>query len=127
MARKKTPTLTEAELRLMKVIWELKEATVNNVLEKLPPDFNLAYNTVLTTMRILENKGYLKRVKKGRAHIYIPEVSQNQVQKNVVKHMLDSFFNGSPELLLLNLLENKNITSEEVEQLQKMIKDKGEV
>ena len=60
MARKKTPNLTEAELRLMKVVWDLKEASVNDVLVNLPEDYNLAYNTVLTTMRILEQKGYLK-------------------------------------------------------------------
>ena len=124
MPRKKTPTLTEAELRLMKIIWELKEATVNDVLNRLPSDFHLAYNTILTTMRILEQKGYLKRTKKSRAHVYIPLVSENQEQSNVLKHLLDNFFDGSPELLLLNLVKNENFTSEDIEQLKKMINDK---
>lgn len=124
MARNKTPNLTEAELRLMKIIWKLKEGTVNDVLDNLPNDLNLAYNTVLTIMRILEQKKYLKRIKKSRAHIYQPIVSENQARKNVVKHMLDNFFNGSPELLLQNIFENENLSDDEIDLLKDIINEK---
>ena len=121
MARKKTPTLTEAELRLMSIVWEMGEATVNDVMAALPQDKPLAYNTVLTTMRILEQKGYLRRAKEGRAHIYRPSVSRDQAQRQVVRHMVRSFFNNSPELLLLNVLENEKLSPEELARLKKMI------
>ena len=121
MARKKTPTLTEAELRLMKVIWELKEATVSDVVENLPKNSNLAYNTVLTTMRILEDKGYLKHSKNGRAHVYSALVSKNQARQSVVSHMVKSFFNDSPELLLVSLIENENISKEDIDSLKELI------
>ena len=123
MARKKTPTLTEAELRLMAAVWELGEATVNDVMAALPKGNRLAYNTVLTTMRILEQKGYLRRVKVGRAHVYRPVVSCNQARRQVVRHMVRSFFNGSPELLLLNILENENLSPEELGRLKQMIEE----
>ncbi|HOP06545.1 MAG TPA: BlaI/MecI/CopY family transcriptional regulator [candidate division Zixibacteria bacterium] len=124
MARRKTPTLTEGELRLMTIIWRLGEATVAEVTEALPADQPLAYNTVLTTMRILEQKGYLRRVKSGRAHVYQPLISNSQARRNVVRHMVQSFFNDSPELLLLNIIENEELTPEELQHLKKMIVEK---
>lgn len=124
MARKKTPTLTEGELRLMTIIWRLGEATVAEVTEALPADQPLAYNTVLTTMRILEQKGYLRRMKSGRAHVYQPLISRNQARRHVVRHMVQSFFNDSPELLLLNIIENEELSPEELQHLKKMIDDK---
>ena len=121
MVRKKTPTLTEAELRLMIIIWKLKKATVNDVVKALPRSHRLAYNTVLTTMRILERKGYLDHKKDGRAHIFIPSVSRDQAQRKVVRHMVRSFFDNSPELLMLSVLENENISPEELKHLKEMI------
>lgn len=126
MARKKTPTLTEAELRLMRILWETEEATVNEVMEKIPQDNALAYNSVLTTLRILETKGYLKHYKKGRAHVYSPVVSKNQARKNVVRHLVSNFFNDSPELLLLSIVENEDVSPEDIEKLKAMIDKEGE-
>lgn len=126
MARKQTPTLTEAELRLMKVLWDVKEASVTEVMEQLPEDLNLAYNSVLTTLRILETKGYLSHKKSGRAHIYYPLVTKKQTRSNVVKHMMSSFFNDSPELLLLSLFDNDDLTKEDINKLKEMIKQEGE-
>ncbi len=123
MPRKKSPTLTEAELKLMKVIWKLTEATVNAVIEALPENDRPAYNTVLTTMRILEDKGQLRRVKKGRAHVYIPVVSQIQAQGKALQHMVSNFFNNSPELLLLSVLKNDSMSKEELERLKQMVTD----
>ena len=120
MARKKTPTLTEAELRIMTVVWETNGATVNDVLSALPAGTNLAYNTVLTTMRILEQKRYLRHDKEGRAHIYRPCITRAQARRKAVQHIVKSFFDNSPELLLLNILDNEKISDDELERLKKM-------
>jgi predicted transcriptional regulator len=122
MARKKTPTLTEVESKLMAIVWEMGEATVNDVVAALPERNRPAYNTVLTTMRILEQKGYLRHIKEGRAHVYRPLVSRNQARRQVVRHMVQRFFNDSPELLLLSILENEKMSPEELERLKQMIK-----
>jgi len=124
MARKATPTLTEGELRLMQVIWQLGEGTVNDVMQALPGRTGLAYNTVLTTLRILERKGYLSHDKAGRAHVYRPLVSRSQARHKAVRHMVQSFFNDSPEALLLNVLENEELSAEDLERLRKMIEAK---
>jgi len=125
MARKGTPTLTEAELRVMKAVWELEEASVNDVLSSLPSRTRPAYNTVLTIMRILERKGYLEHVKEGRAYVYRPLVNRKGARRKAVRHMISSFFEGSPRLLMLSLMEDEKITPEELEQLKKMIDEKA--
>lgn len=123
MARKRTPTLTEAELRLMAVVWEAGEATVNDVVDALPSHNRPAYNSVLTTMRILEQKGYLCRSKEGRAHVYRPSVSRTQARSQVVRHMVRSFFNDSPELLLLSVLKDEKLGPEELARLKQMMEN----
>ena len=120
MPRKKSPTLNESELRLMEVVWNLGAATVSDVVAALADDYQPAYNTVLTTLRILEQKGYLNHIKEGRAHIYTPTVSRDQSRKQVVRHMVQSFFNDSPELLLLSVLENEDVSPAELERLKRM-------
>ena len=123
MARSKSPTLTEAELRLMEIIWDMGEATVSDVVQKLPKRKALAYNTVLTTLRILESKGYLAHVKQGRAFVYRPLVGRREARRSAVKFVVSRFFENSPELLVLNLLENDNISPAELKRLRKMIED----
>lgn len=124
MARKQTPTLTEAELRIMKVVWEAEEASVNDVLGALAPDSKLAYNTVLTTMRILERKGYLRHVKQGRAYIYKPIVNQAKARRKAVQHMLDNFFDNSAEALMLSLMKDEKISAEDIRRLKDMVDGK---
>ena len=114
MARKQTPTLTEAELKVMKIIWGLEEASVTDVLSAWTEDPAPAYNTVLTTLRILERKGYLEHEKQGRAHIYKPLVNRRNARKKAVSHMVSSFFDGSPELLVLSLMQDQSILTESV-------------
>ncbi|NKB72204.1 MAG: BlaI/MecI/CopY family transcriptional regulator [Candidatus Latescibacteria bacterium] len=121
MARKKSPTLTEAELRLMDVLWNKGEATVGDVVEALARTQALAYSTVLTTMRILEQKGYIRHRKEGRAFIYAPVVDRNAAQLSAVRHLMSRFFNNSPESLVLNILENEQLDSGELQRLQDMI------
>jgi predicted transcriptional regulator len=123
MARKKSPNLTDAELRLMEVLWEQGSATVSGVVEKLPKSVPLAYSTVLTTLRILENKGYLRHSKEGRAFIYRPIVGREQARENAITHLLRRFFDNSPELLMLNLIQGKKIDARELARLRKRIEE----
>jgi predicted transcriptional regulator len=121
--RKKSPSLTDAELRLMDVLWEKGSATVSDVVEGLPKDVLLHYSTVLTTLRILENKGYLDHSKEGRAFVYHPVIGRDQERENAVTHLLRRFFDGSPELLMLNLVEGRKIGPKELQRLRKRIEE----
>lgn len=120
MARRKSPTLTEVELELMDVLWQKGEASVGEIVEALPEE-RLAYSSVLTVMRILEQKGYVNHEKEGRAFIYRPLVDRKQARKNVVGYMLRRFFDNSPELLVVNLLENENLSQGEIDRLKQLI------
>ena len=124
MARTKSSHLTDAELRLMEIVWEKGAATVAEVVEAVNAETPLAYSTVLTTLRILENKGYLRHTKEGRAFVYRPLVRRNKAQESAIKHLLRRFFQDSPELLVLNLLEGKKITPEQLNRLRKRIEEK---
>jgi predicted transcriptional regulator len=121
VARKKSPTLTEAELRLMEVVWERGEATVADVVAALPKREALAYSTVLTTMRILEQKGYLAHRQEGRAFVYWPIVDRSQARRSAVRHLLASFFDGSPEQLVLNVIDEEKLDMAELERLSRLV------
>jgi len=123
MARKKSSSLTDAELRLMDVLWARGAATVSEVIAGLPKDVPLAYSTVLTTLRILENKGYLEHSKDGRAFTYRPAVKREQAREKAVTHLLRRFFDNSPELLMLNLIDGKKIDAKELARLRKRIEE----
>src|SRR5215472_2765361 len=105
----------------MEVVWEKGNATVAEVVEGLPANIPLAYSTVLTTLRILENKGYLRHTKDGRSFIYHPVVKREQARENALSHLLRRFFEDSPELLMLNLMERGKIDAREVARLRKRI------
>ena len=121
MGRQKSSSLTDAELRLMEVVWEKGKASVAEVVEALPSDVPLSYSTVLTTLRILENKGYLRHTKDGRSFIYHPVVKREQARESALAHLLRRFFEGSPELLVLNLMERGKIDARELARLRKRI------
>lgn len=121
MARKESPILTDAELRLMNVIWARGASTVNDVLEALDHDPPLAYSTVLTTLRILEEKGYLDHQKDGRAFVYSPCVPREEAQQSALQSLLSRFFSGSAELLVHNLLSQEKLNRSELKRLKKMI------
>ena len=124
MARKKSPYLTDAELKLMDVLWEKGAATVSEVVEVVAKDVPLAYSTVLTTLRILENKGYVRHTKDGRAFVYRPVIAREKAQENAIKHLLRRFFEDSPELLVLNMIERKKISADQLNRLRKRIEEK---
>ena len=89
----------------------------------LPRRLGLAYNTVLTTLRILENKGYVKRRKVGRAHVYTPMAQRSAAQQSAVRHLVSRFFNNSPELLVLGILENEDMDLADLERLKNIIEE----
>jgi len=121
LARSKSATLTEAELRIMNVLWDKGPATVHEVLQALPSKPNLAYNSVLTIIRILETKGYVKHVKDKRAHIYMSRIDREDATRFEVRHLVSRFFGNSQERLLLNILEESSIDAEELARVRQLL------
>src|SRR5271167_2883322 len=123
MPPRKSNTLTEAELRLMKILWRRGESAVTDLVAAMPDGEELAYNSVLTTVRILEQKGYVEHRQEGRAFVYWPVVAEHEASRSELKHMLSRFFGNSREQLLISLLGDGDISREELEQLKKAIRD----
>src|SRR3954466_832173 len=121
MPRKKTLTLTNAEHRIMEVIWARGSATVGEVVEALKGKD--AYTTILTLMRILKVKGYLSSHKSGRAFVFVPTVDRNTAARKAVHQLLSKFFAGSPSELVLSFLREEELTAEELEALKQKIID----
>lgn len=121
MARTKSLTLTEAELRIMNVLWEKGSGTVHDVLQALPDSPPLAYNSVLTIVRILETKGYVEHMKDKRAHVYIPKIDRKDATRFEVSHLVSRFFGNSREKLLLNILEEQSIDADELARLRQLL------
>jgi predicted transcriptional regulator len=105
----------------MEVLWQKGPATVHQVMESLPKSTSLAYNSVLTTIRVLEKKGYLRHVKDGRAHVYQPLVGRKEATRSEVRNLLNRFFKDSHELLVLNLLEDSSLDAAEVKRLRELL------
>ncbi|MEO9170066.1 MAG: BlaI/MecI/CopY family transcriptional regulator [Candidatus Baltobacteraceae bacterium] len=120
MARKKSPTLTEGELRIMEVLWSLGRGSVAEVAQGIsaPP---IAYNTVLTTLRILEQKGHVAHEEAGRAFIYHPLIAREAAAQSAVKQVVSKFFGDSTSALALRLIENERPSDEELTRLRSLI------
>ncbi|MFZ1918142.1 MAG: BlaI/MecI/CopY family transcriptional regulator [Terriglobales bacterium] len=125
MPPRQSETLTDAELRVMKVLWGKGSGTVQQVLDSITEKPALAYNSILTTIRILERKGYLKHSKYGRAHVYVPVVRQQEATRTEIRHLAGRFFSNSHQDLVLNILEDQGIQPEELDRLRKML-DRGD-
>ena len=121
MPPKKSITLTEAELRLMKLLWERGESAVGELVAAMPEENALAYNSVLTTIRVLEQKGYVRHRQEGRAFVYSPCVAEHEASRSEVRHMMRRFFGNSRERLLLALLGDDEITPAELQRLKDAI------
>lgn len=121
MPPKRSITLTQAELRLMKVLWERGESSVADVAAACSTDAPLAYTSVLTTIRILEQKGYVAHRQEGRAFLYSATVAENEASRSEVKHVLQRFFGNSRERLVLSLLGDDEISPEELRRLKEAI------
>jgi BlaI family transcriptional regulator, penicillinase repressor len=121
MPRKRSPALTDGELRIMRVLWERARATVGDVVQSIDATPRPAYNTVLTVLRILERKGYVRHEKDGRAFAYVPLIDHTQARRRAVSHLLSRFFNNSPELLVLDLLGHEPTDAAELQRVQELI------
>ena len=122
MPPRKSNTLTEAELRLMKILWRRGESAVTDLVAALPEGEPLAYNSVLTTIRILEQKGYVEHRQEGRAFVYRPSVAEDEASRTDVRNVLGRFFGNSREQLVLSLLGDDEIGVEELERLKEAIR-----
>ena len=122
MPPKKSNTLTEAELRLMKILWRRGESAVNDLVAAMPDGEALAYNSVLTTIRILEQKGYVEHRQEGRAFVYRPCVAEQEASRSEVRHVMSRFFGDSRERLLLSMLGDDEIPPEELRRLKEAIR-----
>jgi BlaI family penicillinase repressor len=125
MARRQSAALTDAELRIMRVLWERTRATVADVVEGIEGPEKPAYNSVMTVMKILEKKGYLAHEKDGRAFVYVPLVDRSQARHRAVTHLIARFFNGSAEALVLDLLGHDHPTDDERTEVRQLIERTG--
>lgn len=105
----------------MNVLWTRGRATVGEVAQALRDAPRLAYNTVLTTLRILEQKGYVAHEKEGRAFVYVPLLDQRDARRQAVRHLLGRFFDNSPKLLLLNVLSEADVDPQTVRRLKSLL------
>jgi predicted transcriptional regulator len=121
MPPKRSNTLTEAELRIMRILWARGESLVSDLVAAMPDNAPLAYTSVLTTVRILEQKGYVEHRQEGRAFLYRPCVAEHEASRSEVNHMLHRFFGNSRERLLLTLLGDGDITHDELQRLKNAI------
>jgi len=121
MARRPSPALTDAEAEVMATLWRLQSASVGDVVAALKEARPASYSTVQTILRILETKGYIAHDKVARAFIYRPLVDERQARRRALRHMVRRLFDGSPSLLVLNVLEDEEIDPVERERLRKLI------
>lgn len=120
MSRKKSLTLTDHELRLMEVLWRRGEATVADVVNHLEPP-PLAYSTVLTTMRTLEQKGHVAHREDGRAFVYRPLVARDAAAKSAMQHLLDRFYGNSAGDLAVALLDDAKLSDADISKIKRML------
>jgi len=121
MARKQSPALTDAEAQVMAVLWRLSTASVGDVVTAMNETRAVTYSTVQTMLRILETKGYVTHEKVARAFVYRPVVDERQARRRALRHLVSRLFDGSPSLLVMNVLEDEDIDPAEREQLRKLI------
>ena len=121
MPPKRSNTLTEAELRIMRILWKSGESLVSDLVSAMPENAPLAYTSVLTTVRILERKGYVRYRQEGRAFVYSPCIAEQEARQSEVRHVLGRFFGNSRERLLLSLLGDDDVNPSELQRLKEAI------
>lgn len=113
--------LTEAELELMAVLWKLGEGSVNEVLLQLPKDRPVAYTTVSTILRILEQKGFVSARKEGRGHLYAPALKKEEYESRTIKDVVDRVFDGAPLALARQLLRTEKLSGDDLAELRQLL------
>jgi predicted transcriptional regulator len=121
--RPKHTTLTPQELEIMKLVWQRDTATVRDIYETLLERRKIAYTTVMTMMKILETKGYLKKRRQERAFVYRPARPKSQVIAGMLREFIDRVFNGSAEPLLVHLVKSRQIRQKELKEIARMIEE----
>lgn len=119
--RKPLDPLGETEMEILNIVWELEEASVSDVREKILKKRKVAYTTVMTIMKNLADKDYLKYRKEGLSYIYSPAVKSDDVRFNLINRLVDKVFKGSPKNLVQTLVQNENLSEEERREIKKMI------
>jgi len=118
MPKPKSDVLTEAEQRIMRVMWDKGEASVRDVTEALEPTYPVAYNTVLTLLRILTEKDYVTPRQEGRAFVYRATVTRAEARSRALRKMVSTFFEGSPTALAQHLIRTENLSADELQSLK---------
>ena len=113
--------LTQAELELMTILWSLEEASVAEVIECLPRSREVAYTTVSTILRILEQKGFVASRKEGRGHLYSPKIRKDAYAARSLKQLVNKVFDGAPSALVRRLLDENALSQDEIQDIQAML------
>jgi len=124
MVKQKLRAMSPSETEILRLVWQLEEATVQQICALLPPRRNIVYKTVQTLLRRLENKGYLKHKIKGKAYVFLPAVKREDVVKRTVLDFMDRLFGGDPRPLMQFLAEDGKINAEDIKRLKKLIEKK---
>ncbi|HEV2380289.1 MAG TPA: BlaI/MecI/CopY family transcriptional regulator [Terriglobia bacterium] len=119
--RPRATTLTPQELELMKIIWRRESATVRDVYQELLEHRKIAYTTVMTALKTLEQKGYLRATQQDRAYVYQPTKPKNQVIKGMVQEFVNRVFNGSAEPLVVHLIEDNQLSESDLREISRML------
>ena len=121
MTHETLPALSPAETEVLRIVWQLGRATVQQALDHLPPDRRIAYATVQTLLRRLEKKGYVTHQVEGKAHVFEPAVRREDVIRRTVGDFVDRLFGGDPVPLLLHLADRTDLSAEDVERLRRIL------
>ena len=125
MPRKPSKIFTDKEMEIMQVVWELGEAGVKDIQDRLPGDRH--YNSVLTIIRVLERKGHLVHRSEGRAHVYRAKVNQEKARRRVLSHLVKNVFGGSAASMVLNLVETGDLTRKELDEIRRKISERTDM
>jgi len=121
MTKRQLQAMSPAETEILRLVWQLEQATVQQVCEQLPPKRDIAYKTVQTLLRRLEDKGYLRHKIKGKAYVFSPAIKRQDVVKRTVLDFLDRLFAGDPRPLMQFLAEDGRIDADDIERLKELI------
>jgi predicted transcriptional regulator len=119
-----TKLLTELELLIMNAVWDLGECTVREVQERMAGERDLAYTTVATMMKILEQKKFLKARKKEKAHVYAPAVAREDYETASLEHIKENVFMGRPSALVARLLDDGDLSADELQRIRQLLDEK---
>ncbi len=124
MSRKsETPMLTQFEAEVMAVLWKLGEGSVRDVLNRLPSDRKVAYTSVATILKILEEKNFVSSIKTGKTHTFVPRLEKENYQRKTLRHIIDQFFEGTTSSLVKNLVSDQEISENERAEIKRIIEE----